>query len=64
MKPGYRTSEFWLAAIAALVGLLLASGIIPVDSGIERALAALGSGLAAMGYSLGRGVAKASDLGK
>lgn len=29
VKPGYRTTEFWLSLFAALVGFLVLSGVVP-----------------------------------
>ncbi len=57
-KPGYKTTEFWFSTLAALVGIVMASGIVP-DSGLGAQLVgALVSGLAALGYSVSRGLAK------
>lgn len=58
VKPGYKTTEFWMTAAAALIGLLLASGVIPSDSGIDKALGMAAAALAAMGYTFARGMAK------
>jgi hypothetical protein len=60
VKPGYKTTEFWMTAAAALIGLLLASGVIPSDSGIDKALGMAAAALAAMGYTFARGMAKQS----
>ena len=43
MKPGYKTTEFWLSTAATVVGLLIASGIIPA-TGPASALARPGAG--------------------
>ena len=32
MKPGIKTTEFWLAAAATVVGGLMASGVIAEES--------------------------------
>ena len=42
MKPGYKTTEFWLSAAAALIGLLFASGVIPTDSSLDKLIGGLG----------------------
>ena len=58
MKPGYKTTEFWLAAAAQIVGLVLASGVLAEGSlGLQIAGLA-SSALASAGYSYSRGTAK------
>jgi len=57
-KPGWQTTEFWLSAVAALVGLLLASGAIPAGSSLDKGLGLITAGMAALGYSVARGVTK------
>lgn len=59
VKPGYRSSEFWITAVTVLVGLLLASGAFPDDGSMARALAFVASALASMGYSWSRARVKA-----
>ena len=58
MKPGYKTTEFWLSAAAALVGLLIASGAFEETSTVGKVIALAASSLAALGYSVSRGIAK------
>jgi hypothetical protein len=58
MKPGYKTTEFWLSAVAALVGLLIASGVIPSGGVGEKIVGLIASVLATLGYSVARGIAK------
>lgn len=58
VKPGWKTTEFWLSAIAALVGLIAASGIVP-DGGLgARIFGAIVTALAALGYNVSRGLTK------
>lgn len=57
-KKGIKTTEFWFSAVAALVGLLYASGLIAPDSGGDKMLGLVGSVLASMGYTISRGLAK------
>jgi len=61
-KPGWKSTEFWLSLIALLVGVLIASDAIPVESAIGKVLAFLGSALAALGYSVSRGLAKKGEV--
>jgi hypothetical protein len=59
---GWKTSEFWLALVAQLVALFVASGALP-DTHWSMKVAALISGaLASMGYSASRGATKAAAL--
>lgn len=60
-KPGYKTSEFWLAFVAMLLTALYGSGVIgPDDEGSTwaKALAFIAAALTAAGYSVSRGLAK------
>ena len=56
VKPGYRTTEFWLTLLAELVGFLLASGAVAAEGeGIWPKI--IGGGialLAALGYTVNR----------
>lgn len=60
MKPGWKTTEFWLSVIAMVVGLLMTSGFFAVDSIWGKILGLAGTVLASLGYSLSRGLAKSS----
>jgi len=63
-KPGYKTTEFWLSALATLLGLLMASGIIQQvgqDSWIARIVGGLIAALTSLGYSISRGIVKKSQ---
>lgn len=62
-KPGWKTTEFWLTAAAALLGLAWASGFVPVDSTLDRVLGLVASALASLGYSVSRGLAKKNGSG-
>ncbi len=63
-KPGYKTTEFWFAVIASLVGVLGATGAFTPDqvSAVNEGLIELGGAItpviAAFGYNLSRGNAK------
>jgi hypothetical protein len=57
-KKGIKTTEFWFSAVAAIVGLLYASGVIAPDSGGDKILGLAATVLAAMGYTISRGIAK------
>lgn len=57
VKPGYRTSEFWLSAAAMAFGALFASGAIDgADEGSlwMKAIGAAVTVLGALGYTVAR----------
>jgi len=63
-KAGYKTSEFWLTAVAWIIGLLLASGAL--DSLAEthwavKVVGLIGAALATLGYEAGRAKIKAGN---
>lgn len=59
MKPGYKTTEFWLTLLATIVGMLTASGAFADAGSVAKGLALVGSALAAAGYSYSRAQVKA-----
>ena len=61
MKPGYKTTEFWLSAAAAIVGLVAASGIFPAEGEIGKIVGMAVMVMASLGYSQSRGQAKAGE---
>ena len=58
MKAGFKTTEFALTLVAAVVGVAMASGVFTEGDAVYRALAFLASSLATAGYCVGRGLAK------
>ena len=62
VKPGWRTTEFALSALAALVGLAIAGGFIDLDgvSAADKIAGLVCSALAAVGYSVSRSKTKAA----
>jgi hypothetical protein len=58
LKPGYRTTEFWLSLAATLLGAAFASGLIPTDSKWEQVLGLAASVLASFGYTVSRTLVK------
>lgn len=59
MKPGYKTSEFWLTVVAQILGLAAASGAFTPESSVGKLIGLGVSVLATLGYQYSRGVAKA-----
>jgi hypothetical protein len=58
LKPGYKTTEWYLSSLAALVGIALSSGAIGDMTALGRGLALLATALTVAGYSVSRGLAK------
>ena len=57
LKPGWKTTEFWLAFGAQLVSLVLMLGL-PEDKPMMKVAAVAGSVLVALGYQVSRGLVK------
>jgi hypothetical protein len=57
-KPGYKTTEFWLALASQVVSILLASGLIETGSSWDQIIGIVASVLTALGYGVARGIAK------
>lgn len=60
LKPGYRSSEFWLMACAQLCSLAYASGAIAPEgtTTLERIIALVAGVVASLGYNHGRAQVK------
>ena len=60
IKPGWKTTEFWITVIVALGSLLWGAGLLdPAGSGtVNHVFGLVVSGLSAVGYSVSRGLAK------
>lgn len=58
VKPGYKSTEFYLSALASIVGLLFASGLVESGTAFDQVLGFIAMALTAMGYSVSRGIAK------
>ena len=59
VKPGYKTSEFYLTGACQLVGMIMASGAFPDESGIGKVLGVITVVLSTLGYQYARARVKA-----
>ena len=59
--PGWKTTEFWLSLLAAVIGLVSMSGAIPAGTGLEQVVGQVITILAALGYTVSRTVVKVND---
>jgi len=58
MKPGYKTTEFYLTILSIVCGLLMSSGLIMDGGTAHQIIGILAAALASAGYGLARGLAK------
>jgi hypothetical protein len=61
-KPGVKTTEFWLTLVAMIVSTLAASGGLDPSSPVAKIVGLAAAVLAAMGYSISRGIAKQGNV--
>ncbi len=57
-KPGYKTTEFWLTVVAAVAGLIIASG---VDGDVAKYAGLALTALTTLGYGKARSDVKAAE---
>lgn len=63
VKPGYKTTEFWLSTAAMLVGTLLSLGVFPSEGPVMKILGVAAIVLSLLGYQVTRaGVKKAAAI--
>jgi hypothetical protein len=60
-KPGYKTTEFWLATIATICGIIMSSGVVHDGSQTERIIGGVMATLAALGYTAARAKTKVGE---
>lgn len=58
VKPGYKTTEFYLSLLAMLIGALYTSGLIGANTTLDHALGFASMILSSLGYTVSRGIAK------
>jgi hypothetical protein len=59
VKPGIKTSEFWLSLLATAIGAGVATGLIPSSGEAAKVAAFATMVLAALGYTVMRSQVKA-----
>jgi len=57
MKPGIKTTEFWLTLVATALSFVVSQGIVTEDQ-VATVLGYAGIILAPLGYTLGRSAVK------
>jgi len=62
IRPGYRTTEFWLSAAAMLLSGAYAVGLIPTDGVWAKIAALMAFVLTSSGYTIGRSMVKAATM--
>jgi len=61
IKPGWKTTEFWLSAAVSLIGLLMASGVIEPGGAWDKIVGLASAALSSLGYSASRGQVKSGS---
>jgi hypothetical protein len=61
VKPGWKTTEFWLHLIAVLAGAIMASGL-PSQNKIVQVAGMISATLGALGYGATRAIVKAAGV--
>ena len=51
MKPGFKTTEFWMSAIAVVLGALVASGAFTLEGTSAQVVGLVEAALVALGYT-------------
>jgi len=64
MKPGVKTTEFWISVLTAMVGVVAATGyfnteqVTAINALITQGGGLITAALVAFGYAVSRGLAK------
>ena len=58
LKSGYRSTEFWLSTLSTLLGVLLASGIVPDGGMVAQIIGGTLTVLSQLGYVSSRTAVK------
>lgn len=57
-KPGYKTTEFYLATLSSIIGIAWASGLVSDGSELDKVLGFAAMILSSLGYNVLRHKAK------
>ena len=60
-NPGIKSTEFWLSSGATILGIVLASGVIPDGGMAAQIIGGVLSVLASLGYTASRPQVKVSE---
>jgi hypothetical protein len=60
-NAGYKTTEFWLSLLAMVLGVVMASGVIPQGGLAAQIIGGCLSVLAGLGYTASRTQIKVAD---
>jgi hypothetical protein len=58
MKPGYKTTEFWISLLVLILGVLAGSGVVTDGGAVAKVTGFATSTLAALGYTWARATTK------
>lgn len=60
VKPGYKSTEFWITCAVSLCSLLWGAGVVDPEgaSSADKVFGFVCSAAAALGYTISRGLAK------
>jgi len=62
MKPGYKTTEFWLASLSSAVTWLVQAGVLGADVPKDAVMAVAANAVIVVGYALSRAKAKSAPV--
>jgi hypothetical protein len=63
VKPGYKSTEFWITVCVTLASLAWGAGVVDPEgsSNADKVFGFICSAAAALGYTISRGLAKKQD---
>lgn len=62
IKPGYKTTEFWLSLLALVLGAVAAAGVLPDGGLATQVIGGILAILSQLGYTASRAKLKADPL--
>ena len=60
VKPGYKTTEFWMSAVVVILGLVMASGAVGEATMASQIIGGVLAALGTLGYGADRAKTKAA----